>query len=136
MAVSSYYYTAGTEFDIIGGAWPTATDLTGTAGISFQNTVLELRRLNDKIDDVQQEILELKDMIQEILNESADNDEQIIDVKEIDHVTAKAEIAAYFQNHHGQTITAADIQQDLGIDIFMAIDICEELEKENRICGV
>jgi hypothetical protein len=59
-----------------------------------------------------------------------------IAIRDLTRNQAKKEIIRYFKTHHGENIDASDIEDDLGIDIMLAIEICEELEKEGQIRGV
>ena len=57
-------------------------------------------------------------------------------IREISFAQAKKEIRQYFKQHHGKDFTAADIEDDLGIDFDLASEVCEKLEKEGKIKGV
>jgi hypothetical protein len=56
-----------------------------------------------------------------------------LEIRDVPFDQAKEEIAAYFREHHGEVVDAADLQEALGIDIGTAIQACEELEDEGRI---
>lgn len=58
------------------------------------------------------------------------------ELRNISYYQAKVEIRQYFNEHHGKEINPADIQGVLGIDVWMAIDICNELEGEGKIKGL
>lgn len=58
-----------------------------------------------------------------------------INIRDISYDQAKKEITEYFKAHHGETVDAADLEEYLGIDIEIAIQVCEELEKEGQIKG-
>ena len=55
---------------------------------------------------------------------------------DITYRQAKKEIIKYFSEHHGGNIDAAEIQEVLHIDISMAIEICDELERNGKIKSV
>lgn len=61
---------------------------------------------------------------------------RIIEIRDIDRDQAKREIRQYFSDHHGENIDAADLQEALGINVFLAAEICEELEQEGKIKGL
>ena len=56
-----------------------------------------------------------------------------IEIRKITYRQAKKEIADFFKDHHGKELNAADIQENLGIDIEVAIKACDQLEKEGKI---
>jgi len=56
-----------------------------------------------------------------------------IEIREISFAQAKKEIRQYFKHHHGEDITAADLEDELGIDFELASEVCESLEKEGKI---
>ena len=49
------------------------------------------------------------------------------------NMDAKDRIAAYFREHDGEEIDAADIGKALDIDIMTAIGLMDELEAEGKI---
>ena len=56
-----------------------------------------------------------------------------IKLRKISYEQAKKEIKEYFKNHHGKKIDAADIQENLHINICDAIGILDVLEAEGNI---
>lgn len=117
-----------TQFDI-----QTATQTTGTtqAQIVVAHDVsmeADVRSLQKEVQFLKQEIAKMKAMI-----EGQDTGEPTFELRDVSYEDAKREIKQYFESHHGENIDAADVQEVLRIDIQMAIQICQELEREGQI---
>ena len=76
-----------------------------------------------------EEIARLTRRIAEL--ESKIAQEKVIMLREITREEAKGEIRQLFTS--GRTLYYSDIVQELGIDLEMVVDICEELENEKEI---
>jgi hypothetical protein len=86
----------------------------------------KMEALESRLDQLEKEIIRVKSIVD-------DTEPQEIHILDIPYEKAKGEIELYFRKHHGESIDASDIQEELGIDIFMAIDILDELENEGKI---
>lgn len=62
--------------------------------------------------------------------------EEIHYLREIPLDLAKDEIKQYFEDHHGEELTAADAAIALLLDFDLAAEACDELEREGKIKGV
>jgi hypothetical protein len=56
-----------------------------------------------------------------------------INLQDISLSQAKRVIKRYFEDHHGKIFDAADIQENLGIPIEIAIQALDDLEIEKQI---
>lgn len=61
------------------------------------------------------------------------SEEEVIELRDVPYEQAKQEIAQYFRDHHGDEIDAGILQEELGIELSMAAEICEELEQGGKI---
>ena len=102
-----------------------ASGATSTEGL----TILYDKR----IDEMQKEIIKLKEMVLSFFEKENDPVKEEIQLRDISFRKAKTEIKKYFQKHHGENIDAAIIQEALGIEISLAMQVCEELENEGQI---
>lgn len=95
-------------------------------------TVVYDAQLQSRIEALEKEVQDVK---QALLQQSQAGKfpGHVIELKDISYEEAKHEIAEYFEAHHGQNIDPADLQEALGIEIEIAIQACEELEKEGKI---
>lgn len=84
-----------------------------------------IESLDDKIKALEQRVSEIISIIEK-------KPEEIV-IRDINYDQAKSEIVRYFSDHHGKNIDVADIQRALKIDIYMALEVCDELEKERKI---
>jgi len=91
--------------------------------------VAEDMGLAGTVSSLQEEIKEMKEALQRLTAESS---AEVIELRYIDYEQAKDEIGKYFEDHHGETIDAADLQEALRIDIELAKAVCEELERESK----
>lgn len=116
------------QFDI-----HTATQTTGTTQphIMVAHDIgmeADVRSLQKEVQSLKQEIAEMKAML-----EGQDTAEPVFELREVSYEDAKREIKQYFEAHHGENIDAADLQEVLGIDIQMAIQICQDLDRDGQI---
>ena len=88
------------------------------------DTIMRISVLESSIAEINKKIAPL---LAEVLSEDT------TELRDISYAKAKEEIAKYFEDHHGETINAADLQEALGIDISMAMKICEELKQAGEI---
>ncbi len=84
-----------------------------------------IESLDDKIKALEQRVSEIISIIEKKPEETV--------IRDITYRQAKKEIIKYFSDHHGENINAADIQESLHIDISLALEICDELERERKI---
>ena len=75
----------------------------------------------------------IKKIANRIENLTCSYEAKNIEIRKIPYRQAKKEIVEFFKSHHGEKLNASDIQENLGIDITMAITACDELEKEGKI---
>lgn len=87
-------------------------------------------RLEQEVAVLKKEISEMKGLVSRYLGE---HEGTTLKIRDVSLDRAKEEIAAYFKEHHGEVVDAADLQEALGIDIGTAIEACEDLEEEGRI---
>ena len=87
-------------------------------------------RLEQEVAVLKKEISEMKGLVSQHLGA---NEGTVLEIRDVPLDQAKKEIAAYFKEHHGEFVDAADLQDVLGIDIGTVIQACEELEEEGRI---
>ncbi len=66
----------------------------------------------------------------------ATNSADLLEIRDITREQAKAEIKAYFESHHGETIYPSDIMENLHLDYDLIWELCDELEKEGKIKGL
>ncbi|MBW2543995.1 MAG: hypothetical protein JRD43_00705 [Deltaproteobacteria bacterium] len=96
---------------------------------------LQVDALTKEVKELRREIGGLKKMLSQLTEQAGSVEGTEINLRDVSFEEAKKEIAQYYNDHHGETIDPVDIQESLGIDIFMAVEICEKLEKEGRIRG-
>lgn len=89
----------------------------------------------ERLSRIEENIREVKAMLQEIYH-MENPDDEILELRDISRDQAKKEIAAYFEDHHGEIFNEADLQEALKISIWMIIDICTELEEGGEIRGI
>jgi hypothetical protein len=82
----------------------------------------ELAKLQGEIDKLKEELDELK----------ADCGVEI-KLRDLSYEDARSEIIKFFKENDGEKLDASDIQEYLGIDITLAIQICDDLESEGKI---
>jgi hypothetical protein len=87
-------------------------------------------RLEQEVAVLKKEISEMKGLVSQYLGA---HEGTALEIRDVPLDQAKEEIAAYFKEHHGEVVDAADLQEALGIDVGTAIQACEELEEEGRI---
>lgn len=75
------------------------------------------------------EIVRLKDKVAEL--EGGSSGEGEIVIKELSREEAKEEIKQLF--HSDRTLYYSDIVKELGLDLEMVVDICDELQKSKEI---
>ncbi len=56
--------------------------------------------------------------------------------KDISIVEAKANIKAFFEKHHGETIDYVDLLNEFDYSLTLIVAACEELESEGEIGGI
>ena len=83
-----------------------------------------------KVETLERTIQDIKNRLEKLTCSYETKD---IEIRRITYKKAKKEIADFFKNHHGKELNAADIQENLGIDIEVAMKACDELEKEGKI---
>ena len=91
---------------------------------------------DSRVEDLANEIKELKETVQQLAEQRGSFKEEAIILRDVPYKKAKEEITSYFQEHDGEAIDPADIQEALGIDVFLAMGICEELESGGEIKAV
>jgi len=87
-------------------------------------------RLEQEVAVLKKEISEMKRLVTQYVGP---HEATALEIRNVSLDRAKEEIAAYFKEHHGEVVDAADLQEALGIDIGIVIPACEELEEEGRI---
>lgn len=110
-------------------ALPTATAIDESALAWINEAKLKKSTLENRLAEIEKK-LELLTNLTEMLEPKE------ITIRDISYAQAKKEITEYFKTHHGDSIDPADIEESLGIDIEIAIKICEKLEKEGQIKGI
>ena len=85
------------------------------------------RSVLDRVANIEKQIEELSENIDKL-----SKPEEIV-IREISFAQAKKEIRQYFKQHHGEDITAADIEDELVIYFELASEVCESLEREGKI---
>jgi len=139
-----------TGFDFV-GPWPDPTPSVVAWGkdVPKQDSAIKAREMKghyyrdwgvdinypdksviDRVTNIENQVKELTEYIENI-----SKPEEIV-IREISFAQAKKEIRQYFKQHHGKDFTAADIEDELGIDFDIASEVCEKLEKEGKIKGV
>jgi hypothetical protein len=102
------------------------------ATVLYDHRVEEMQKrieeMQKRIEEFSEELINISNKIDTLLKEE-------INLRDIPYETAKEEIRKYFQKNHGKDIDAADLQEALGIEIAMAMEICEELEEEGKIAS-
>jgi hypothetical protein len=120
---------------VSGVAFPSSGDIT--LGISPSSTGFPHHAEEPHAARLEQEIAVLKQQIAEmkgLISQHFGSHEAIsVEIRDVPFDQAKEEIAAYFKEHQGEVVDAADLQEALGIDIGTAVQACEELEEEGRI---
>jgi len=115
----------------------TATQSTGADQIVVAHNVgleMEVKFLRKENEALRKDVGEIKEVIGRLVAISGVS--EVIELRDISYEDAKAQIKQYFEAHHGEEIDAADLEEALGIDIVMAIQICQDLEQEGRVKGV
>ncbi len=87
--------------------------------------------LSIRVDDLSERLKEIESRMHRLAEVEASK--EILQLREVSFEQAKNEISKYFEDHHGENIDAADLQEALGIEIELAIKICAELELEDKI---
>ena len=88
----------------------------------------DVRSVQKEVESIKQEIAEMKAIL-----EGLGTAEPVFELREVSYEDAKREIKQYFEAHHGESIDAGDLQEALGIDIQMVIQICQDLERDGQI---
>lgn len=138
MPVRSFSGPAGTMTMMSGVSGVTLTSGgEATYGIAHSSTGFpyhaeepHVARLEQEVAVLKKEIDEVKGLLSQYLRA---HEGTALEIRDVPFDQAKEEIAAYFKEHHGEVVDAADLQEALGIDIETAIQACEELEEEGRI---
>lgn len=109
--------------------WPgmasSELDITPTRSIaSIQQKQIEL--LESRVSFLESKIAQMEKWL------TQDSSEEI-EIRAIPYDQAKKEIRQFFKDHHGEHFDAADIQERLGIDIVVAINVLETLREEGKI---
>ncbi len=89
--------------------------------------------MQSKISKLEEKVASLESKVAELDGCLAQEDAEVINIRDISYGQAKQEIRQYFKDHHGEEYTASDLEERLGIDFEMALVICSELEKEGQI---
>jgi hypothetical protein len=116
---SAYRIMAEEQLQDVYIATGTGLGSHGVDSALVKNLVSSVKRLEKKVDKLSKELEVIK---------GAE-----IEIRNISYKNAKKEIALFFKKHHGDEIDAADIEEILGIEFEMAMQICDELEKEGKI---
>ena len=88
---------------------------------------------NHHIDRMAKEMKSLREELNELKNIVAGiTGADVITIRDIPYEKAKREIRQFFADHHGGDFNAADMEEKLGIDFDMALEICQELENEGK----
>jgi len=90
----------------------------------------EVNTLKTKVASLEERVVTLEGMVTDM---NATEPEPVIELRNITYEDAKAEIKLYFSEHSDEEIDAADLQENLGIELEMTILICDELELEGQI---
>lgn len=88
----------------------------------------DVRSVQKEVESLKQEIAEMKALL-----EGPGTAEPVFELREVSYEDAKREIKQYFEAHHGESIDAGDLQEALGIDIQMVIQICQDIERDGQI---
>ena len=84
-----------------------------------------------KLQDIAMKLDNIISRIEKI--ESVLEADEILECRNISKEEAKKEIKAYFEEHHGENFYASDIEDNLGIEYDLVMEIFEELESEREI---
>ncbi|MBW1925402.1 MAG: hypothetical protein JRF59_09095 [Deltaproteobacteria bacterium] len=112
-------------------SWGSSYEASSTSPIAppeLVTVVADNRRLETmerKIEALNKKIQEFEEIVQDAV--------QVIELRDLSEDEAKREIEEYFKAHHGEVIDPARLQEELGIDIELACEICDELETEGKI---
>jgi len=101
----------------------------------FANTSLFAECLQLKMEnaELKAENTALKEKVASMQANSAG---ELLEIREIPREQAKKEIKAYFEAHHGQNIYPSDLMDALRLDYNLVWELCNELEKEEKIKGL
>ncbi|GEM_PF-4061081 len=88
------------------------------------NEYTELRRIKEETNKLRKEVDELRLKL-------GGNDEHIVFIREINRNQAKKEIDEFIKTN--KTTDLIDIQNKLGIDLELIVDIVKELNKEGKV---
>ena len=90
----------------------------------------EVSTLKAKVASLEERVVTMEGVVAGM---GATEPEPVIELRDIPYEDAKAEIKQYFEDHHGEEIDGSDLQENLGIELEIAIQICDELEREGAI---
>lgn len=89
----------------------------------------QLSELINEIKELKEMIGQLSKRVESLCSERNNG----LEIRNISYGQAKKEIVRYFKDHHGEHLTAADLEERLSIDFWLCDQICEELTKEGKI---
>lgn len=92
-----------------------------------------VENVEKKLKYVEGKLTELENLFNSLKSTSEFSGPKEIILRDISRSQAKREVAEFFENHHGENIDPADLEEALGIDIMLAVEICDELENEGKI---
>jgi len=103
------------------------TQITITAQEIFYDQ--QLNGLINEIKELKEMIGQLSKRVESLCSERNNG----LEIRNVSYEQAKKEIVRYFKKHHGEHLTAADLEETLGIDFWLCDQICEDLTKEGKI---
>lgn len=89
--------------------------------------------MQSKMNNLEKKVALLESKLANMIECFVQDSTKEIEIREIPYDQAKKEIRQFFTDHHGEYFDAADIQEELGIDIDLAFDVLEALRKEGKI---
>jgi len=114
-------------WSIVGSPVKPEIQTTTTAQAIFYDK--QLSELINEIKELKEMIGQLSKRVESLCSERNNG----LEIRNVSYGQAKKEIVRYFKEHHGEHLTAADLEETLGIDFLLCDQICEELTKEGKI---
>lgn len=102
---------------------------SSTRGLDLSNLEAENILLQSEIEQMRSDLEQTKQKVAEL--ERRMPEEKVIVLREISRKQAKQEIQQLFSS--GRTLYYSDIAEELGLDLELVVDICQELQKGREI---
>ncbi|MDZ7696949.1 MAG: hypothetical protein U5R49_08540 [Deltaproteobacteria bacterium] len=126
-------------------AWPhhlpfaTSSVLASTDWVEGRETVSAAvwydSNIDHRLNAIENELAEVKSMAKRILSLLEDDDD-VLEARDISFEDAKEEVARYFRSHDGENIDCGDLMEDLNIAPGIIMKVCEKLQEEKKIAPV